>query len=189
MDNGWEFRGSARWPRSLGKVIRLGLVLKVEILFIPEGEPCYNGSVENLNGMLDRRFVKTQRFEDLDQIRQELAKLNEAILSQHIHEHLGLKTPKQYRQGKALRVESCKVIPVKVSQSRAGFTANSLILASHRRVNRTSKLIEEPLSSHRRGTSTILRINRPKSDSSSFSVPRPPQTGMTFRDNGGGMTL
>ena len=102
MDNGWEFRGSARWPRSLGKVIRLGLLLKVEILFIPEGMPCHNGSVENLNGWLDRRFVKTQRFEDISQIRQELAKLNEAILSQHVHPSLGLKTPKQYRQGKPL---------------------------------------------------------------------------------------
>jgi transposase-like protein len=104
VDNGWEFRGSARWPRSLGKVIRLSLLLKVEILFIPEGEPCYNGSVENLNGMLDRRFVKTQRFEDISQIRCELTKLNEAILSQHVHPTLGLKTPKQYRQGKPLRL-------------------------------------------------------------------------------------
>jgi len=104
MDNGWEFRGSARWPRSLGKVIRLGLLLKVEILFIPEGKPCYNGSVENLNGLLDRLFVKTQRFEDISQIRQELEKLNEAILSQHVHSSLGLKTPKQYRQGKPLRL-------------------------------------------------------------------------------------
>lgn len=103
MDNGWEFRGSARWPRSLGKVIRLGLLLKVEILFIPEGKPCYNGSVENLNGMLDRLFVKPQRFKDISQIRQELEKLNEAILSQHVHPTLGLKTPRQYRQGKPLR--------------------------------------------------------------------------------------
>ena len=103
MDNGWEFRGSARWPRSLGKVIRLGLLLKVEILFIPEGKPCYNGSVENLNGLLDRLFVKPQRFKDISQIRQELEKFNEAILSQHVHPTLGLKPPRQYRQGKPLR--------------------------------------------------------------------------------------
>lgn len=104
VDNGWEFRGSARWPRSLGKVIRLCLLLKVEILFIPEGMPCHNGSVENLNGMLNRRFVKAQRFEDISQIRQELEKLNEALLSQHVHESLGLRTPSQYRQGKPLRL-------------------------------------------------------------------------------------
>ena len=103
MDNGWEFRGSARWPRSLGKVIRLGLLLHVELLFIPEGMPCHNGSVENLNGRLDRRLVKTHRFEDISQIRQELEKLNEALLNQHVHQSLGLKTPKQYRQGKSLR--------------------------------------------------------------------------------------
>lgn len=103
MDNGWEFRGSARWPRSLGKVIRLGLLLHVELLFIPEGMPCYNGSVENLKGMLGRRLVKAHRFEDLSQIQQELDKLNEALLSQHVHQILGLKTPKQDRQGKALR--------------------------------------------------------------------------------------
>lgn len=102
VDNGWEFRGSARWPRSLGKVIRLCLLLKVEILFIPEGMPCYNGSVENLNGWLDRLLVKPQHFEDIDQIRRELEKLNHALLHQHVHEHLGLRTPGEYRKGKAL---------------------------------------------------------------------------------------
>ena len=104
VDNGWEFRGSARWPQALGKVIRLGLWLKGEILFIPEEMPWHNGSVENLNGMLDRLLVKARRFEDISQIRQELEKLNEALLSQHVHESLGLKTPSQYRQGKALRL-------------------------------------------------------------------------------------
>jgi len=77
-------------------------LLKVEILFIPEGMPCHNGSVENLNGMLDRLFLKTQRFEDICQIHKELARFNEALLFQHVHQELGLKTPNQYRQGKSL---------------------------------------------------------------------------------------
>ena len=100
VDNAWEFRGSARWPRSLGKVIRLCLMLRVELFFIPEGKPCRNGSVENRNGLLNQLFIKAQKFEDLEHIQRELERFNEAINTQHVHKALEYKTPFQVRQGK-----------------------------------------------------------------------------------------
>jgi len=53
MDNGLEFRGSNRYPRSLGKLLRVCLDLGVEPVFIPTHEPWRNGVIENLNGLVD----------------------------------------------------------------------------------------------------------------------------------------
>lgn len=63
LDNSLEFRGSNRWPRSFSKIIRLCLLLGVEVIFIPAGMACRNGSVENFNGLLDRLFVNYQTFD------------------------------------------------------------------------------------------------------------------------------
>ena len=103
VDNGWEFQGSARWPRSFGKVICLCLRLKVELTFIPEGMAWRNGSVENLNGQFDRLFVKALKFKNQAHIRLELKVLNEAVNTQHVHEALGFKTSQQYRRGKKIK--------------------------------------------------------------------------------------
>jgi hypothetical protein len=103
VDNGWEFVGSTRWTRSFGKVIRLCLMLNVHLTFIPEGMACRNGSVENLNGQIDRLFVQPQQFKNLAHIHRELKLLNEAVNTQHLHPAIGFKTPKQYRRGKRIR--------------------------------------------------------------------------------------
>jgi putative transposase len=49
FDNGKEFYGWGRWPRSLNRVIRLALRLDIQPVFIPEASPQRNGSVENFN--------------------------------------------------------------------------------------------------------------------------------------------
>jgi putative transposase len=50
FDNGREFCGWGKSARSLSRVIRFCLRLDVEVLFIPPGQPCYNGAVEQFNG-------------------------------------------------------------------------------------------------------------------------------------------
>ena len=63
MDNALEFRGSNRYPRSFGVVVRVALDLQVEILFNPPNEPWRNGGVEWFNSFLGDRLLKI-RFED-----------------------------------------------------------------------------------------------------------------------------
>lgn len=52
MDNALEFRGSNRYPRSFGRVVRVAVDLGMEPVFNPPGEPWRNGCVERHNGFL-----------------------------------------------------------------------------------------------------------------------------------------
>ena len=94
MDNGLEFRGSNRYPRSLGKLARVCLDLGVEPVFIPTSEPWRNGVVENLNGLIQRLFLKAQTFETEKHLRKETKKLETTINSTHRLPALDGKTPK-----------------------------------------------------------------------------------------------
>ncbi|NIM98286.1 MAG: DDE-type integrase/transposase/recombinase, partial [candidate division Zixibacteria bacterium] len=58
-DNQLCFRGSNCYPRSFGIVLRLCLLLGIEVVFIPIGEPWRNGTVESFNGTYNRRFFRT----------------------------------------------------------------------------------------------------------------------------------
>ena len=98
-------RSGAAWgpaARTLSRVIRLCLRFGVEPVFIPEGEPQFNGSVENFNGwfqplLFDRRFRRP------GDLRRELARLQEAVNTQHVHPRLGGLTPAQHRRGLRLQ--------------------------------------------------------------------------------------
>lgn len=58
MDNALEFRGSNRYPRSFGRVVRVAVDLGLEPVFNPPAEPWRNGGVERHNGFLqDRLFT------------------------------------------------------------------------------------------------------------------------------------
>jgi putative transposase len=102
FDNGREFCGWGRWPRSLSRVIRLCLHLGVEPVFIPEGRPQRNGSVEHFNGWFQPLLLR-HRFRTPTQVRQELKRLMDAVNSRHVHPQLGYQTPGQYRGSKRLR--------------------------------------------------------------------------------------
>lgn len=60
MDNALEFRGSNRYPRSFGRVVRVALDLDVEPVFNPPSEPWRNGGVERYNGFLDDRLLSIE---------------------------------------------------------------------------------------------------------------------------------
>jgi transposase-like protein len=102
FDNARELAGWGPAARTLSRVIRLCLRHGVGPVFIPEGEPQFNGSVENFNGwfqepLFDRRFRRP------GDLRRELARLQEAVNTQHAHPRLGGKTPAQHRRGLRLR--------------------------------------------------------------------------------------
>lgn len=103
VDNGLEFRGSNKYPRSLGRVIRLCLHLGIEILFIPEKHPWRNGSVENFNGMIEEVFLKLQAFANLQDVKQELPRFVLCCNREHPHLPLDYKTSEEFRQGYVIR--------------------------------------------------------------------------------------
>jgi hypothetical protein len=102
FDNARELAGWGPSARTLSHVIRLCLRLGVGPVFIPEGEPQFNGGVENFNGwfqepLFDRHFKRP------GDLRRELARLQEAVNTQHVHPRLGGLTPAQHRRGLRLR--------------------------------------------------------------------------------------
>jgi hypothetical protein len=102
-DNGSEFRGSQRWPRTLSPLVRLCWLLGVEIVFIPAGQACRNGSVENCNGQVQRQLLHRQQFRSAGWVRRHLRQLLQVADQQHPHKSLGYQTVAQHRQGLKVR--------------------------------------------------------------------------------------
>ncbi len=102
LDNARELAGWGPAARTLSRVIRLCLRCGVSPVFIPEGEPQFNGSVENFNGWFQEPLFN-QRFRRPGDLRRELARLQEAVNTQHAHPRLGGKTPAQHRRGLRLQ--------------------------------------------------------------------------------------
>src|SRR5262249_55927284 len=88
--------------------------------FIPAGEPQFNGSVENLNGWFQERLFR-RRFRRPGDLRRELARLQEAVNTQHVHPRLGGRTPAQHRRGLRLRqLPASFVVPTGRQKLAAG---------------------------------------------------------------------
>jgi putative transposase len=68
MDNQLCCRGSNRYPRSSGLVIKLCLLLGVEPIFIPLGEPWRNGCIEKFQATFEHRFFRKIRFSDFQDL-------------------------------------------------------------------------------------------------------------------------
>jgi putative transposase len=102
FDNARELSGWGPAARFLSRVIRLCLRFGVEPVFIPPKMPERNGSVENFNGWFQPRLFQ-RRFRRPGDLRRELARLQEAVNTQHVHPRLGGRTPAQHRRGLRLQ--------------------------------------------------------------------------------------
>ncbi len=102
FDNGREFCGWGASARYLSRVIRFCLRLEIEVLFIPEGRPYYNGAVEQFNGWFQPLLLKRSYRRPAD-ARRQVKRLMTTVNEQHVHAHLGHRTAAQYRRGKRLR--------------------------------------------------------------------------------------
>ena len=98
LDNAGELAGWGPAARTLSRVIRLCLRFGVSPVFIPAGEPQFNGSVENFNGWFQEPLFQ-RRFRHPGALRRELARLQEAVNTQHVHPRLRGQTPAQHRRG------------------------------------------------------------------------------------------
>jgi transposase-like protein len=96
FDNELSFRGSNRYPRSLGLVIRMCLALGVQVIFIPVGEPWRNGVVEKFQDVFDKMFYRSQFFSSFMHLKQEAHIFNTFRNSNHHCTALQGKTPLQY---------------------------------------------------------------------------------------------
>jgi putative transposase len=102
LDNARELAGWGPAAYALSRVIRLCLRFSVGPVFIPAGEPQFNGSVENFNGWFQEPLFQ-RRFHRPGDLRRELARLEEAVNTQHVHPRLGGQTPAQHRRGLRLQ--------------------------------------------------------------------------------------
>jgi transposase InsO family protein len=102
FDNARELSGWGPAARTLSRVIRLCLRFGVGPVFIPAGEPQFNGGVENFNGWFQPRLFD-RRYTRPGDLRRELARLQEAVNTQHVHPRLGGQTSAQHRRGLRLR--------------------------------------------------------------------------------------
>jgi putative transposase len=102
LDNARELAGWGPAARTLSRVIRLCLRFGVSPVFIPAGEPQCNGSVENFNGWFQEPLFQ-RRYRRAGDLRRELARLQEAVNTQHVHPRLGGQTPAQHRRGLRLQ--------------------------------------------------------------------------------------
>jgi len=102
FDNARELSGWGPAARTLSRVIRLCLRFGVSPVFIPVGEPQFNGSVEDFNGWFQEPLLQ-RKFHRPGDLRRELARLQEAVNTQHVHPRLGGKTPAQHRRGLRLQ--------------------------------------------------------------------------------------
>jgi transposase len=68
MDNELAFRGSNRYPRSFGSVVRFALSQGVAPVFIPVKEPWRNGIIEKFNHTYQKRFLQAHTFKSLDDL-------------------------------------------------------------------------------------------------------------------------
>ncbi len=104
MDNGLEFRGSNRYPRSPGKLSRVCMDLEVEPLFIPPHEPWRNGVIERLNGLLDRLLLQRENFRDFTHLQTCAIEVETTINTTHCLPALDGQTPVEFAQKATLRL-------------------------------------------------------------------------------------
>jgi putative transposase len=110
-DNARELSGWGPAARRLSRVIRLCLRFGVEPVFIPKREPQFNGSIENFHGWFQPRLFQ-RRFRWPGELRRELARLQEAVNTQHVHPRLEGLTPAQHRRGlRLLKLPARFVVP------------------------------------------------------------------------------
>jgi len=93
MDNELAFRGSNRYPRSFGSVIRFALTQGVAPVFIPIKEPWRNGIIEKYNSTYQKRFLNAKTFLNFQDLADDTKQFISFHNSHHRYSSQGQKTP------------------------------------------------------------------------------------------------
>jgi len=95
MDNELAFRGSNRYPRSFGSVVRFALSQGVAPVFIPVKEPWRNGIIEKFNHTYQKRFLQTHAFKNLDDLSAHEQSFTDFHNTHHRYSSQSHKTPNE----------------------------------------------------------------------------------------------
>ena len=95
LDNALYYRGSNRWPRSFGLVIRFCLSLGVQPVFVPIGEPWRQGVIEKFNDLYRDKFFRSQRFASFAELKEESIVFEQFHNEHHRYSVISGKTPNQ----------------------------------------------------------------------------------------------
>ena len=95
LDNELSFRGSNRYPRSPGLVIRLCLHFGVQPVFIPVSEPWRNAVIESFNDTYNKKFFRRQWFHSYAHLKRQSKNFQRFHNRYHRYSCLKGKTPSQ----------------------------------------------------------------------------------------------
>lgn len=95
LDNELSFRGSNKYPRSFGLVIRLCLHFGVQPVFIPAGEPWRNGVIEKFNDTYNKKFFRRQWFPSYATLKRQSKNFQRFHNKHHRYSCLSGKTPNE----------------------------------------------------------------------------------------------
>ena len=93
IDNELSFRGSNRYPRSLGIVLRLCLHFGIQPVFIPVREPWRDGIIEHFNDTYDKKFFRRQWFSSYAMLKRQSKNFQQFHNKNHRYSCLRGKTP------------------------------------------------------------------------------------------------
>ena len=93
LDNALSYRGSNRWPRAFGLVIRFCLHHQVQPVFIPSGEPWRQGIIEHFNHVYGSQFLSRQLFSSFEELQKESLVFERFHNKNHRYSTIGGKTP------------------------------------------------------------------------------------------------
>jgi hypothetical protein len=103
LDNELSFRGSNRYPRSPGLVIRLCLHFGVQPVFIPISEPWRNGAIEKFNDTYNKKFFRRQWFNNYSTLKRQSKNFQRFHNKHHRYSYLKGKTPLEVIKNKGFK--------------------------------------------------------------------------------------
>ena len=96
LDNELSFRGSNKYPRSFGIVIKLCLHFGIQPVFIPVAEPWRNGTIERFNDTYNKSFFRRQWFGSYSYLKRQSKAFQRFHNKHHRYSCLKGKTPEEF---------------------------------------------------------------------------------------------
>jgi putative transposase len=166
LDNGKPFVLGAA---SLGEIVRVALQQGTTPVFIPQGEPWRNGTCEQFNDTFDKRFFRSERFEDRDRLARRALEFECFHNSNHRYRANGKRTPDELTAGVERRQ------PTPLSKLPAGWPEQGRIefirfIRSDRKLRLLRRSLELPESQVYRYVTAALDLSIPDDEGNLFVI-------------------